>query len=39
MDFRIDNDLFEKIKLIKIQQWKEKFPTKKFKYKKYPFVL
>ncbi len=39
MDFRIDKDLFQQIKLIQIQQWKEKFPTRKFKYKKYPFFL
>ncbi len=37
MDIRIDNDRFKKIKLDKIQQFKDKYPTIKFKYKKYPF--
>jgi hypothetical protein len=39
MDIRIDNDLFQKLKSIKIEQFKEKYPTIKFKYKKYPFFF
>jgi len=37
-DIRIDNDLFNKLKLIKIEEFKKKYSTIKFKYKKkYPF--
>lgn len=37
MDIRIDKDLFEKLKLIQIKQFQEKYSIIKFKYKKYPF--
>ncbi len=37
MDIRIDNDLFHKLKMIQIEQFKEKYPDIRFKYKQYPF--
>jgi hypothetical protein len=36
-DIRIDNDLFKKLKLIKIEEFKKKYSTIKFKYKKISF--
>jgi len=39
MDIRIDNELFQKVKSNKIEQFKLKHQTIKFKYKKYPFFL
>lgn len=35
----MDWESFQKLKLIIIEQFKEKHPTIKFKYKKYPFPM
>lgn len=39
MDISIDNELFQNLKLKLIEQYKAKYPTKKFKYKRYPFIF
>ncbi|CAF0759050.1 unnamed protein product [Rotaria sordida] len=39
MEIRIDNQSFEKIKLVLIEQFKEKHPTTKFNHKIYRFLI
>lgn len=39
MNVRIDNELFQQLKNQRIQQFKVKYPSRTFKYNKYPFVL